>query len=239
MLLIGVGLALQLLVFSTTGFKSVLFSSALLAALALTLRSGGRRFGPWLMGGALLLLGGTWLLDQLTGQIIFTSYFVRRLIVTPGFMAGLFFEFFSSHPKALLGHSVLAPLVDYPYAATPPYVVARAYFGRDFSVNANLWADGFANFGFAGIFAFTLLLALVLYLFDALAAQRGLRQRLAIAYLLALPAFTLANSALLTSLLTHGIAFAFLLLYTLPPGLFAPRASARRWPLWPRRRGRG
>lgn len=235
--LIGVGLVLQLLVFSITGFKSVLFSSMLLAALALALRRGGRHVGAWLMGGALLLLGGTWLLDQLTGQLIFTSYFVRRLIVTPGLIAGLFFEFFSSHPKALLGHSVLAPLVHYPYDATPPRVIAQAYFGRDFSANANLWADGFANFGFAGIFGFTLLLGAVLYLFDALAARRGLRQRLLIAYLLGLPAFTLANSALLTSLLTHGIAFAFVLLYAVPPTLFAARLGRRRRPHW-RLRGR-
>jgi hypothetical protein len=84
------------------------------------------------------------------------------------------------------------------------------------SANANFWADAYANFGYAGIVCFTLLLALVLWLYDSGSAGRD---RYVTALVIALPAFAVANSGLLTSLLTHGIGLAMLLMYLMPAAM--------------------
>ena len=73
--------------------------------------------------------------------------------------------------------------------------------------------SSFANFGYAGLVGFTLLLALVLWLYDSMAAGRDRRVAVLV---ISLPAFALANAGLLTSLLTHGIGLAMLLVYVMP-----------------------
>ncbi len=82
--------------------------------------------------------------------------------------------------------------------------------------NANLWADAYANFGYIGIIVFSLLLAFVLWLYDSMAF--GCDKRLA-ALVIGLPAFALANTGLLTTLLTNGIGLVMLLVYLMPPRL--------------------
>jgi hypothetical protein len=80
--------------------------------------------------------------------------------------------------------------------------------------NANLWADGFSNFGYAGLLVASLLFAIVLWLYDSMAV--GSDRRFA-ALAIGLPAFALANTGLLTALLTNGIGFAMVLIYLMPP----------------------
>lgn len=216
LLLVFTGILGQLFIFSITGFKGVLFSAFLLFALwiALRLSRGGRYIGLSMLGGATSVIMVACVLDSLRGTIFFSSLFIRRLIDTPGLLTGFYFEFFSEQPKALLGHSILGPFVDYPYSASPPFIIGTLYFGNpETSANANVWADGFANFGYLGFFMFTLLLGMVLWVFDSL--SRGVDYRLA-CLLLGVPAITLSNTALLTSLLTHGIGLALLLMYLLP-----------------------
>jgi hypothetical protein len=108
-------------------------------------------------------------------------------------------------------------LKTYPYSLNPPQLIGDVYFGsHEMSANANIWADGFANFGFIGILGVSLVLGLVLFLYDSLAA----RIEFPVAcVLLVIPAITLANSALLTCLLTHGLGFALLV------ALFIPQRS--------------
>jgi len=138
-----------------------------------------------------------------------------RMTALPGLLTGYYYEFFSTHPQAHLGHSIFKSFVAYPYAAEPPYLIGALYFhSASNDANANLWADAYANFGYTGILSFTLLLAILLWLYDSLAASpRDLR----VAVLaIGLPAFALANGGLLTSLLTNGVLLAMLLVYFMP-----------------------
>ena len=97
--------------------------------------------------------------------------------------------------------------------------------------NANLWADGFANFGFAGMFAATFGLGVTMIILNSFGRDRDLRVTGSIAGVMAFP---LANSALLTTLLTHGLGLALFLLWLLPP----EREAATVQPASPgRRRG--
>ncbi|MCH9684896.1 MAG: hypothetical protein K0V04_25900 [Deltaproteobacteria bacterium] len=196
------GVAGQLLLFGITALKSVVLSAGLIAVVVFVMRDGGRRFGRWMLGGAtaLLVLG---MLEAhfADGQLV-AGVLVRRTVVVPGQLMGLYVDYYAQHEHAWLGHSVLEGLVPHASAVAPPRLVGGQYFASVASANASVWADGYANFGGLGMAAATGLLAAVLWAYDRAAV--GLPGALAAA-LFALPAFNLANSALLTSLLTHGV----------------------------------
>ena len=208
------GAAGQFAIYSITAFRSMLFSAGLLLYILWVMRS-TKAFGS--------RLALTWTaIFASTGISLFFGYglmaeaFVGvRMTALPGLLTGYYYEFFSSHPQAHLGHSILSSLVDYPYAVEPPYLIGARYFHSvSNDANANIWADAFANFGYIGIVCFTLLLAMLLWLYDSIAASS--RNTRVAALAISLPAFALANGGLLTSLLTNGVALAMLLVYLMP-----------------------
>jgi hypothetical protein len=208
------GAAGQFAIYSITAFRSMLFSAGLLLYILWVMRS-TKAFGSRLALTWTAIFAGT-------GISLFYGYGLMaealvgvRMTALPGLLTGYYYEFFSSHPQAHLGHSILSSLVDYPYAAEPPYLIGARYFhsaGND--ANANIWADAYANFGYAGIVLFTILFAILLWLYDSIAA--GSRNTRVAALAIGLPAFALANGGLLTSLLTNGLALAMLLVYLMP-----------------------
>jgi len=209
-----IGVSAQFTIYSITGFRSMFFSAGLLLYLLWTMRF-GTTFGTRLVSTWTAIFAGAGAL-QFFGYALTPAALVNmRMTALPGLLTGYYYDFFSSHPHAQLGHSIFKSLVDYPYAVQPPYLIAFTYFhDAAMESNANLWADAYANFGYVGIIIFSLLLAVVLWLYDSMALGRD--KRLA-GLAIGLPAFALANGGLLTSLLTNGIALAMLLTYLMPP----------------------
>jgi hypothetical protein len=143
-----------------------------------------------------------------------TSLFVRRFLITPGLVTAGFVQVFDDAPKAHLGHSVLSGFVDYPYSADPPDLVGRWFFGNPKThANSGWLGDGFVNFGYPGMIAASLILVLVLWAIDD--AAKGLPLGFACLLFLA-PGFALCESAILTTILTHGV-FATIVLAALAP----------------------
>jgi hypothetical protein len=208
------GAAGQFAIYSITAFRSMLFSAGLLLYILWVMRS-TKAFGSRLALTWTAIFAGT-------GISLFFGYGLMaealvgvRMTALPGLLTGYYYEFFSSHPQAHLGHSILSSLVDYPYAAEPPYLIGARYFhSASNDANANIWADAYANFGYAGIVLFTILFAILLWFYDSIAA--GSRNTWVATLAIALPAFALANGGLLTSLLTNGVALAMLLVYLMP-----------------------
>jgi hypothetical protein len=205
------GAAGQFAIYSITAFRSMLFSAGLLLYILWVMRS-TKAFGSRLALTWTAIFAGTGI-SMFFGYGLMAEAFVGvRMTALPGLLTGYYYEFFSSHPQAHLGHSILRSFVDYPYAAEPPYLIGARYFHSiSNDANANIWADAFANFGYPGIVCFTILFALLLWLYDSVAA--GSRNTRVAALAIALPAFALANGGLLTSLLTNGVALAMLLMY--------------------------
>jgi len=208
------GAAGQFAIYSITAFRSMLFSAGLLLYILWVMRS-TKAFGSRLALTWTAIFAGT-------GISLFFGYGLMaeaivgvRMTALPGLLTGYYYEFFSSHPQAHLGHSILRSLVDYPYAVEPPYLIGARYFhSASNDANANIWADAYANFGYPGIVCFTILFAILLWLYDSIAA--GSRNTRVAALAIGLPAFALANGGLLTSLLTNGVALAMLLVYLMP-----------------------
>jgi len=207
------GAAGELAIYSITAFRAMFFAVGLLFYLLWAMRS-NKAFGTRLAGSWTAIFAGAGALQFLGYGVIPISLVGERMTAIPGLLTGYYYDFFSSHPQVHLGHSILKSLVSYPYAAEPQKIIGSLYFHNATNANANLWADAYANFGYAGIFCFTLLLAIVLWLYDSMAVGRDM---LLAALVIGLPAFALANGGLLTCLLSNGMGLAMLLVYLVPP----------------------
>lgn len=223
-----VGAVAQFAIYSITAFRSMVFSPAFLLYLLWSMRS-QMAFGVRLVASWTAIFASASALQFFGYALTPAALVAVRMTALPGLLTAYYYDFFSSHPYAVLGHSIFKSLVDYPYAVEPPYLIAFTYFhSATMESNANLWADAYANFGYAGIILFSLLLAVVLWLFDSMAFGRD--KRLA-ALVIGLPAFALANTGLLTALLTNGIGLTMLLVYLMPPTLYVrsrDRAGQKR-----------
>jgi hypothetical protein len=227
------GVATELVLVSITGFKHLLFASVLVAAVVVLARTTDlRRLGRRVAALAVAGVCAVTAIDAGTGNFVLSSLFVRRLILTAAINTKYHFAYFQDRPKAMLGYGLLSRWVDYPYDRPPAFLVGEAYYGNpETSANANLWADAYANFGLAGVFGCTAVLALVLYLVDWIG--RGLPTGLALAAL-AQSAVSLSNTAMLTVFLTHGMLLAVLLVAFMPEHVPKVRPS----PIRPRTRRR-
>jgi len=213
-LLLGlVALGLQAVLFGMTGYRAFLLMPGLLVAMYLI---GGRRHLAALALTGMMLLIGTalglyaWLdLPQIPNLL------VDRVIIVPAEIHYWYYDFFGTlgHAPLQLSQSILTELSASHYTAPIAEVIAWKYMGAAAWANVGLFADAFANFGFAGCAVYTLLFAAVLKALDA--ASSGTDARIAAA-LIAVQAFQLVNAGLLTTLLTHGLALAILVLWAFP-----------------------
>jgi O-antigen polymerase len=219
--LIVVGLAGQVLIYSVTGFKNVLFSIVVVPLVFFMVALARRWFGALLAASAAVVV----VLSSLAGD--WPLVLARRVFATPGQVGWYYFDYFSEHPAYELSHSVLSWLGPSAYSVPPPQVIGSVYFpGAGTNANAGVWSDGFANFGFAGVIGFTLILGLVLWAVDGLGRGRDLRVA---GPLLAVAGLNLSDAALLTTILTNGLGLSCVLIALMPPGTAA--AGARSPPV--------
>jgi hypothetical protein len=210
-------------IYSITAFRSMLFSAGLLLFLLVAMRS-ERKFGMRMVSMWTALFAGAGAIQLFGGSIIPESLVGVRMTALPGLLTGYYYEFFSSHPKAHLAHSIFKSFLHYPYSVEPPYLIGATYFHSAANdANAHVWADAYANFGYYGIICFTVLLAAILWMYDSMAVQGEMRLA---ALAIALPAFSLANGALLPTMLSNGMGLAMILIYLMPQDSYLPLRSA-------------
>ncbi|WP_314146316.1 hypothetical protein [uncultured Leifsonia sp.] len=212
---IVLGVLGELILYSGTGFKSMIFAIPAWFIVAFLFRRRGRAVdGLSLVWGAAALMVLAAAVDELADSSIATSLLSRRFIITPGVFTSVYTAFFSSHPQVHLGHSILRPWVDYPYNQTPPHVIGDWMAGLPtMAANANLFADGFANFGWAGVVGAGLVLLVYLRLLDRAAVGIPLGVT---GMVMTMPAVALSNTSVLTAMLSSGLAVGLLLLAFYP-----------------------
>ena len=211
--LVALGLVGQLLIYSVTGFKSILFSIVLVPLVYLVISVRSRLFGLLAALAAAVIVACGVLATSMWGSI-WPLALTARLFATPGQVGFYYYEYFSGHPSYALSQSFLSWAVSSPYSEDVPLVIGSAYFSEGTNANANIWADAFANFGFAGIVGFTLVIGLFLWIADGLGQWRDARVA---GPMLAIAGLSLANAALFTTVLTLGFALGCLLVALMPP----------------------
>lgn len=226
------GTIAELLLYSAGGHKTVLFSVPAVLIVAVLYRKGRTPSGALFAWGVGAVVGLSALIDNILNTPWLTSLFTRRLIDVPGQLTGAWIHVFEGQPKAHYAYSFLSSFLPYHYDVVPPFVVATRYFGNpNNNANANLFANGYANFGWFGIGMEAVMLAIVIALANAAARRTPLRGAV---MLLAAPSVSLVNGSVFTALLSHGVAAVLLVLVFAPtsiwssrePGTFVPPESA-------------
>jgi O-antigen/teichoic acid export membrane protein len=208
------------LIYTTTGYKSVLFSVFVIVAILFALRSKDSLRRRPAIGARLglafaALVSAAYVIDTVSHTFIWTSIFVRRMTLVPGVNTGDYYQYFTFvASKTHLAYGAIGALAGSSGSIPPSQQISLAiYHSTTGDPNVNIWADAYANFGYAGVIAFTLALAAFLWFYDRV-AQNADRQLATI--LVTVPALSLANSALFTCLLTHGMLLGLFLIMLSP-----------------------
>lgn len=210
--LIGLFAVAQLLLFGMTGHKSFLLAPFLAGGVYLVWQR--KNAISWVLIGALLLTSVSYTYFLMTGDEFVPSLLIRRLFFVPARLHILYYDFFSQpgHPFYALSDSILRYLIQNPYGMPMPRVIALEYWGREFWPDVGYLGDAYGNFGTPGMFLFSMVLGLFLRAVDSL--TKHLPSHF-VAAAISLPAMTLTESALFTSLLTHGFILTALTLWVL------------------------
>jgi hypothetical protein len=220
--LFALGLAGQLLIYSDTGYKAVLFSITLVPVVYLVLARAGRWFGSLAVLLTPLVLAGAVIASGRPGDAPLAL--ATRLFATPGHVSWYYYDYFSTHPQYQLSHSILSGITNSPYSVDAPLLIGSVYFHQGTDANGSMWADAFANFGFGGIAAFSAICAIVLLTLDGLGRRRDPRVA---GPTLAIAGLSLGSTALFTTVLTQGLALAGLLIALMPPDRIPSRSGGR------------
>lgn len=200
----------QLLNFGIDGSKTTLFLAIMAMIICLLPISDLREFNKWILRGFALLPAICMAIYNIFDNIVPLSLFVRRVMFLPQHIAGLYYDFFTTHTPDYFTQSFMRYFgfvshYDKPIAR----MIAEVYEQQNSSFNNGLISDGMANLGLYGVIIMPIILAIVLKWFDD---RRGtIDARIAITTAL-YSAIILSNSFLFTDLFTHGLLVAILLL---------------------------
>lgn len=201
-----VGASGQVLIYMATGQKSVLLSTAGVLGFAYLFRRGRELTGSRILLAATAVTSLALILDHLFNSIVWTSLFVRRFLVLPGVLTGAYVMVYDILPRAGFGTD--------PSGLVPAQIVGRVFFGSSTAnANASLFGHGYALFGYDGIFIESLLLVLLLWAADDL--TRDLPVPVA-SLMFLMPAITISNGSVFTSILTTGFGATLVLSATVP-----------------------
>jgi hypothetical protein len=203
----------QLVLYSTTGFKTVLISIPLCIGLAFLLRYREDVRGTTILLAATLLAWGAIFLDRIApfGAV---DVLVARIFMNAGYVMTMYRDVYGDGPFHLWDYSFLGGFVEAPFLTSPGYHVAISALGRpDVQMNGSFFADGYANLGYVGILVEAVFLLLLLLLVDS--ASRRVPVALLIPVGL-LPVFTLGNVSPFTAALSSGFGLMILLFVFYP-----------------------
>lgn len=151
-------------------------------------------------------------------NVFLSSLVISRAFFEPMSLSYYYYNFFSKYPKMYLSSSIFKYFTSNPYKLDSPFVISKyIYRAPEMSANANYIANAYSNFGFGGIIVFTIILGFVLLLIENITSDKSMRPLVLMIVFFSF--FELGNSALLTTLMNHGliasicIAYLFVLSY--------------------------
>ena len=212
-----IGITLYLIAFITIGSKAALFLPVVIMGSVVLLK----RFGARAQVIMLLALGLFSVLaileEEYSDTFVLSGMFVRRQMVVPGAITVGYFDFFSENSKYYWSDSVLRWFVDSPYSVSKSFLIGYVSTGRpETNANANIWASGFADAGYLGMFIATVLASFVGRALDGTSIKLGL----GIPSLAAIAvSFQFSQSPIERCLVGHGVLALLVFLYMLQPAV--------------------
>jgi hypothetical protein len=215
---------------SYDGTKSALFAPCVYCLIALLSQHRFNRQGLILLSGFLATVAAALAEARVFDSALLATYIVRRVLIMPAQLTTYYFEFWRDNPHVMMSDGLLGRLgiVPHYYDRGAALTIGSVYFASpEGNANANLWASGFAHFGYIGVFAASLLAGTILRLIDAFSIGETNRGRYIAGTLVATVAgIVWTNAAIQTSLLSNGIVTAVFLLALFP----GKKCSSHRLP---------
>ncbi len=203
-------LVLHTLWFGLTSHKAVLFYP-LLVGFTYYLFRHSRALSILPLGYAAILFL-TLLNYYATESMFLSSMFTRRFFFLPSQLTFTYFEYFNDNPHVYWSNSFLSWLIQYPYDTDTAQLIGAHMGNPDVWANNSFFSTGYMHAGIYGVVAYGLIAGIILLLLDSL-TKRDLPFYISLPVII-VPFHSLIRAAdLTTTLLTHGLAFGFVILY--------------------------
>ena len=212
--IIAMSVGLEILLFGLAGYK--LYLMAPLAVAGAYYFFGLRAKFLCAIAVMTLIVLASYLIYFFNNDAILAPHvLVQRLLFTPARNHFLYYGFFSQPDNSfiMMSNSVLGFVFSYPYETRVPNLIALYHKGEEGGMNAGFLANAYANFGFLGMFGFSILMVLYLKFVDGVTNNMPTKIPAA---LMAILAFVLVNTALPSALLTQGFLVAAILFWGMP-----------------------
>jgi oligosaccharide repeat unit polymerase len=208
--LLGLGSLAQLFLFGMTGHKSFLLAPLLAGGVFFIWQK--KNAISYILLGASLAAVASYAYFLITGNMFVPSLFIHRLFFVPAGLHLVYYDFFSQpeHPLYMLSDSFLSNFVQNPYGISMPSLITSSYWDVDFNPNVGYLGDAYGNFGVLGMLLFSAILGVVLRIVDGVGSSLPSHF---VAAAISMPAISITQSALFTSMLTHGLIPALLMLW--------------------------
>lgn len=213
---VGMAVFAAAAMFSLQGAKGAFLSPFFLVIIYLLVAQNRISLGLKLLGIFVLLVT----LSILEARFLDTSNLallvVRRMLVVPAQLSTYYWEFFSQNPFVMMKDSILGWLipVDANYSMDRARVIGLEYFSNsENNANASIWATGYADFGYYGMFGTSILAALTLKLIDSIATMKKF---VPASVCCALIGLVWTQGSFYTSLLSNGVLMLIFALWLYP-----------------------
>lgn len=206
-ILLSIGLILLLFVLS--GHKGVLSSIVLVIFFYVLSKLNFDNY-ILLLFGFIGLLSFVIVLHMLDVTYI-SSLIIRRLLMVPAHLNFTYLEFFSTNEFVYWSNGILKSFIQYPYDIRLVQVIGE-YLGKpDMAANTGFIASGYAHSGYLGIIIYTFIAIVLFNIINQVAKNNEKYFVMAIMFPILLTLFK--SSDLLTTLLTHGLFIAIIVLW--------------------------
>jgi len=201
----------QVLYYGFTAHRSMLFYPILILFVYLFRKS--KYLGeliPFCLVGVVVLSSIYYIISN---NLILASLFVRRTLFLTALNHFRYYDTFKEIGFLYFSYKSWFPkIIEYPFDYPVPQVISQIYYGHTNTwVNTGFLANGYINLGFWGMIVYSIIVGIIFKYIDHL-ADECLPKWVCLAIMI-VPMFNLINSDLLTSLLTHGILLAMIMLW--------------------------
>lgn len=231
--LVLLGLVGAFLGFTLAAEKTMLAIPVLILSLKVLSLTGRMRSMPVLILTLTALMMVTASVEYLRfGTDTTSAYASRRLLNAPAQLTAYYWDYYRNEGPEYFRNGIIGRLLGLSNDndLTPSERVGLVFFGTSAAnANANVWASAFAEAGYMGVIAVSLLMGIVLRILDG-ALMDDLRIGISIAATIAI---VWSDGAFQTSLLSQGVVVTLILIHILPvrePGKPKPLADVAPTP---------
>lgn len=204
-------------IFSMKGSKGLFISPLVFLTIYFLVSTDRRKIGLGILSIFTFLVVLSLFEELFADSTIIASYFIRRKLVVPTQLTSFYWDFFSHNPFVMMQDSMLSWLIpgNSNYSIPRARLIGFEYLANvEINANANIWATGYADFGYFGMILSSILAAFTLQIIDKLSTEGG---RFAFASVCcAFIGLVWSETAFYTSFLSNGVLFLIIALWVYP-----------------------